>query len=108
MKFSTILLLFLCTPFLPLIYSKTTEPDVVRLGTTYLRENGQNYRCETYLYYGKSQKARIEFWVKDTINNLVFVEDSIWIYFDSNGDTLKKIIYKKGKIIKEIKHKKQP
>lgn len=99
-KFSTIILIFLCTPFLPLVYSKITEPDIVRSGTSYFTQNREHYRRENYVYYNIYKQARIEFWVRDNAQSSLYLKDSIWVYFDRNGDTLKKVHYNRGIVMK--------
>ena len=104
MRFSTIILLLLCTPLLPLLYSKLSEPETARSGTSYFTENEKNYRRERYVYYGTAQQARIEFWVKNTGSNPLYIEDSNWVYFDRTGDTLKILTFDNGVLIKEVNH----
>jgi hypothetical protein len=104
MKFSTILLLFLCTPLLPLAYSNLSEPKIARSGTDYFTENGRSYRRECYVYYDNNEPARIELWAKDTGSNSIYAEDSNWIYFDRNGDTLKILMYDNSVLVKEVNY----
>ena len=98
-KISTIILLVFCTPLPFLTFSSLIQPDIYRASTWYYSKNNQAIKIETW-DYSNGKIAIKKFWKN---NN---AKDSLWIYFDKNGDTLKTEFYKENQLIKTKEYKK--
>lgn len=93
LKVSTIILLVFCTPLPLLICSSLIQSDIYRSSTSYNSKNGKITKIETW-DYTNGKTAIKKFWKNENI------KDSLWIYFDKNGDTLKTEIYKNNQLLK--------
>ena len=110
MKTSTIILLLLCTPLSIWGISSLTRPEIEWSSTAYHPKNGVTIKSETW-NYRSGQTAIIKFWKLDTesgisSNEKDYKKDSLWVYFDKNGDTLKIEKYKNDQLIEKIEGKK--
>ncbi|RMG78755.1 MAG: hypothetical protein D6707_09375, partial [Bacteroidetes bacterium] len=103
---STIILLIFCTPLPLLVFAELIKPKISRSGTSYWSEDGETLKTETWIYK-PGQIAAKKYWTLETENwteksEDEFKRDSIWVYFDKNGDTLKTEYYENDKLIKAI------
>jgi|TARA_B110000027_G_C16092247_1_gene289025 hypothetical protein len=110
LRISTIILLALCSPLSILGFSYLTKPEIYLSGTGYNPKNGITIKTETWNYNSGKTSVR-KFWKINTENYSGYEEneykkDSIWIYYNKNGDTLKIEKYKNDKLI-EIKETKK-
>ncbi|MBI0400567.1 hypothetical protein [Cyclobacterium marinum] len=106
MSLSTIVLLLFCTPLPLLAFTELTKPEMTRSGTDYWPKDGVTLKTETWIYK-PGQIAAKKYWTLETENWTEksvdeFKRDSIWVYFDKNGDTLKTEHYENDKLIKTI------
>lgn len=106
MSLSTIVSLIFCTPLPLLAFTELTKPEMTRSGTDYWPKDGKTLKTETWIYK-PGQIAAKKYWTLETENwtdksEDEFKRDSIWVYFDKNGDTLKTEHYEKDKLIKTI------
>ncbi len=110
MKISTIVFLILCTPLSIWGFSALTRPEIQLSGTGYNPRNGITIKTETW-NYSSGQTAVTKFWKLDTENwtssdENQFKKDSIWVYYDKTGDTLKIEKYKNDQFVEKIEMKK--
>ncbi|WP_143185698.1 hypothetical protein [Psychroflexus salarius] len=110
MRISTIVFLILCTPLSIWGFSALTRPEIQLSGTGYNPTNGITIKTETWIY-NSGQTAVRKFWKLDKVNSTnseesEYKKDSIWVYFDKKGDTLKVEKYKNDKLIETTELKK--
>jgi hypothetical protein len=110
MKFSTIALLILCSPLSIWGFSTITRPEIQLSSTGYNPINGITIKTETW-DYNSGQTAIRKFWKLDKENwtnseENEYKRDSIWVYFDKKGDTLKVEKYKNDELIQTTELKK--
>ena len=110
MKISTIVFLILCTPLSIWGYSALTRSEIQLVGTGYNPRNGVTIKTETW-NYNSGQTAVTKFWKLDTENWTSYDEseykkDSIWVYYDKKGDTLRIEKYENDQLIEKIETKK--
>jgi len=109
LKISTIILLLLCTPLSIWGFYSLIRPEIELSSTGYNPKNGITIKSEWW-NYNSGQTAVRKFWKLNTENyggydDSEYKKDSIWIYYDKTGDTIKIEKYKNDKLIeiKEIK-----
>lgn len=91
-KTSTIFLFIFCTPIPLLIVYNLIQPSTYLSSSGgFKSENGFSIKYETW-DYSNGKTAVKKFWKNED-------KDSLWIYFDKNGDTLKTENYKNNKLI---------
>ncbi|WP_282124725.1 hypothetical protein [Algibacter mikhailovii] len=110
MKISTIFFMILCTPISIWGFSSLTRLEIELIGTGYNPKNGITIKSETW-NYNSGQTAIIKFWKIDTENwasndEKDFKKDSVWVYLDKKGDTLKIEKYKNDQLIERTEYKK--
>ncbi len=110
MKISTIAFLILCTPLSIWGFSALTRPEMQLIGTSYNPRNGITIKTETW-NYNSGQTAVTKFWKIDTENwtsttENDFKKDSVWIYLDKKGDTLRIEKYKNDQLVERTEYKK--
>lgn len=103
LRISTIILLILCTPLSVFGFSYITKPKMYLVGTGYNPKGGTTIKTETW-NYNSGQVAVIKHWKLDTENwtsydDNQYKRDSIWVYYDKNGDTLKAEKYRNDTLI---------
>ncbi len=110
MKISTILFMILCTPLSIWGFSALTKPEIQLSGTGYNQRNGITIKSETWNYNSgetairKFWKLDSENWTNSTEND--YKKDSLWVYFDKKGDTLKVEKYNNDQLIEKTEYKK--
>ena len=110
MKISTILFMILCTPLSIWGFSALIRPEIQLSGTGYNPRNGITIKSETW-NYNSGQTAIRKFWKLDSENwtnsaENDYKKDSLWVYFDKNGDTLKVEKYNNDQLIEKTEFKK--
>ena len=110
MIISTIAFLILCTPLSIWVFSTLTRPEIQLIGTGYNPRNGMTIKTETW-NYNSGQTAVTKFWKIDTENwtsttEKDFKKDSIWVYLDKKGDTLRIEKYKNDQLVERTEYKK--
>lgn len=111
LRISTNILLVLCTPLSVWGLSYLTSPEIEICCTGYNPRNGITIKSETWSYYNSGQTAITKFWRLETENysdydESAFKKDSIWVYYDKNGDTIKTEKYKNDTLIERKEYKK--
>jgi hypothetical protein len=101
---ATLILLFFCTPLPLLIASKLMQPETTRSSSGYSPKNGVTIKDEFWTY-NTGQVAERKYWKLNTenwidANEEDFKEDSTWVYFSKQGDTVKTELYNEGKLIR--------
>ena len=107
---STILLLVLCTPLSIWGFSSLTRPEIELSSTGYNPKNGITIKSESWIY-NSGQTAITKFWRLETenysgYNDSEFKKDSIWVYYDNSGDTIRIEKYENDKLIERKESKK--
>ncbi|WP_373060431.1 hypothetical protein [Zunongwangia sp. H14] len=105
MKVSTIILLILCTPLSVWAVSSLARPEIHLGGTGYNPIKGITIKSETW-NYNSGQIAVTKFWKLNTDDNSGYKKDSIWVYYDKKGDTVKIEKYKNDQLIESTGMKK--
>ncbi|MEH6764610.1 MAG: hypothetical protein V7655_08915 [Aequorivita antarctica] len=110
MKVSTVILLILCTPLSIWGFSSLGRPEMELSGTSYNPRNGITIKSETW-NYNSGQTAVTKFWKLDTENwtgydDSEYKKDSIWVYYDKKGDTLRIEKYKNDQLVENKEMKK--
>ncbi|TXD72141.1 hypothetical protein [Aequorivita antarctica] len=110
MKVSTIILLILCTPLSIWGFSSLARPEMELSGTSYNPRNGIIIKSETW-NYNSGQTSVTKFWKLDTENwtgydDSEYKKDSIWVYYDKKGDTLRIEKYKNDQLVENKEMKK--
>lgn len=101
---ATLILLFFCTPVPLLIASRTLQPETTRSSSSYSPRNGVTIRDESWSYNTGEVAAR-KYWKLNTENWIDadeddFKEDSTWVYFSRQGDTIKTELYNDGELVR--------
>jgi hypothetical protein len=107
---ATLILLFFCTPLPLLIASELMQPETTRSSSTYSSKNGVTIKDEFWTYTTGQVAAR-KYWKLNTekwidANEEDFKEDSTWVYFSKQGDTVKTELYNEGKLIRTMEFSK--
>lgn len=110
----TILTLPFTTPIpaVALYYLTNPTPETRRDGEMIYTSNGRVYKLETWERTSDHKKFAHKYFVADSAQVALYGDkeykkDSIWVYFDTNGDTLKLDYYKDNSLImtKQLKEK---
>ena len=108
MKISTIVFMILCTPLSIWGFSGLLESEIQLVGTDYNPTNGITIKTETWNFNSgktavkKYWKLNTENWTDSTESD--FKKDSIWVYFDKKGDTIKVEKYTNDLLIETKTH----
>lgn len=102
-KVSTMISLFFCTPVLFLSVIAINSSESYRASSSCGNENGYTIKRESWNYRGGGRQV-VKYWKADEMDccecdSLRLKKDSIWVYFDKKGDTVKIESYKDGKFI---------
>lgn len=106
-RLGTIFSIILCSPVLLFVLFALFQGKDYRVGSGYIPRNGKTYRIEIFVFRKNHQTSAIKIW--SAKGNEVFIpdelykKDSIWVYFNQEGDTIKKEIYRNDSLIRIIK-----
>jgi len=100
---STIILFILCTPLPFMAIVNLNSPTSYKSSTGFLLRNNYTIKYESWFYYSGTLQV-IKYWRANKPNcqscdSSAFRKDSIWIYFNKSGDTVKIETYKNDKLI---------
>ncbi|GAB2973635.1 hypothetical protein GCM10027049_04680 [Mucilaginibacter puniceus] len=94
---STLVSLLFCTPIPLLAVGIFTRPDSYPVSEGYRTVNGNALKDESWDYYN-GQRAAKKYWKNEK-------KDSIWVYFNKNGDTILTETYKEDSLISKKDYK---
>jgi hypothetical protein len=100
---STIISLFFCTPILFLSFIAINSPESYRASSSCGNKNGFTVKRESWNYSDGGRQV-VKYWKANELgccecDSLRLKKDSVWIYFDKKGDTIKVESYDYGKLI---------
>jgi len=107
---STIIGIICCTPLVPVGVLYLVEPDSYLASTSYDTQEGYMIKIEHW-NYGSGELAAKKYWKRVGAKAYEdedegFKKDSIWVYLNKKGDTIKTETYKDGKITATKSYKK--
>lgn len=100
----TILVSLFCTPLpvIALFFLMARSPEIYCNDIHTVFDHGKAYKTESWYRRSTGKIYQVKRYMSEVPGAEMYMKDSLWIYFDEKGDTLKMELYKNDSLLKTM------